>query len=69
MNKEAKTTITTKAYKEATEWLVSLEIEVTPKEGKPTKVRSLLTTEQTTELMNKIKFANYTAKSQNHKKP
>ena len=67
MNKESKVRITTKPHKEACFWFVSLEIEVTPKEGEPTKVRAILDTDEATELINKIKFANYTAKSQNLK--
>ena len=67
MNKEAKVRITTKPHKEACFWFVSLEIEVTPEEGEPTKVRAILDTDEATELINKIKFANYTAKSQNLK--
>nr|WP_314289138.1 hypothetical protein [uncultured Capnocytophaga sp.] len=67
MEKEANVRITTKVHKEACFWFVSLEIEVTPKEGEPTKVRAILDTDEATELINKIKFANYTAKSQNLK--
>ena len=67
MENKAKVRITTKPHKEACFWFVSLEIEVTPKEGKPTKVSAILDTEEATELINKIKFANYTAKSQNLK--
>jgi hypothetical protein len=67
MNKEAKVRITTKPHKEACFWFVLLEIEATPKEGEPTKVRAILDTDEATELINKIKFANYTAKSQNLK--
>lgn len=69
MENKAKIRITTKPHKEASEWFVSLEIEATPKNGSPTKVRVMLDTDEATELMNKIKFANYTAKSQNHKNP
>jgi hypothetical protein len=67
MENKAKVRITTKVHKEACFWFVSLEIEVTPKEGEPTKVRAILDTDEATELINKIKFANYTAKSQNLK--
>ena len=67
MENKAKVRITTKPQKEACFWFVSLEIEVTPKEGEPTKVSAILDTDEATELINKIKFANYTAKSQNLK--
>lgn len=69
MKKEAKAKvkITTKPHKEACFWFASLEIEVTPKEGSATKVHLLLTTEQATELINKIKAADYRAKILNLK--
>lgn len=67
MEKGANVRITTKVHEEACFWFVSLEIEVTPKYGEPTKVRAILDTDEATELINKIKFANYTAKSQNLK--
>lgn len=67
MENKAKVRITTKPHKEACFWFVSLEVEVTPEEGEPTKVRAILDTDEATELINKIKFANYTAKSQNLK--
>lgn len=48
-------------------WLVAVDIISTdPKEQ---DIRILLTTELATELANEIKFANYTAKSQNLKNP
>ena len=67
MENKAKVRITTKPHKEACFWFVSLEVEVTPEEGKPTKVSAILDTDEATELINKIKFTNYTAKSQNLK--
>ena len=67
MENKAKVRITTKPHKEACFWFVSLEIEVTPKEGEPTKVRAILDTDEATELINKIKAADYRAKILNLK--
>jgi hypothetical protein len=60
-------TITPRAIKdEKGNWLVAIDIESTDKE-KTIQKRALLTTEQATELCNAIKFATYTAITQNLK--
>jgi len=67
MENKAKVRITTKPHKEACFWFVSLEVEVTPEKGEPTKVRAILDTDEATELINKIKAADYRAKILNLK--
>lgn len=67
MENKAKVKITTKPHKEACFWFVSLEIEVTPKEGSPIKVSAILDTDEAIELVSKIRFAAYKAKSLNLK--
>lgn len=67
MENKAKVKITTKPHKEACFWFASLEIEVTPEKGEPTKVRAILDTDEATELINKIKAADYRAKILNLK--